>query len=170
VFYSTDRGDTWYAGNYSLLDRRVLTATISPSFAEDRNALIGTETGAFISTNGGRSWQVADLPYVAVTSVAFSARGILYAGTDGDGMYTSADKGLTWTRSTLENTLSISLILTPASHELLVFADDTLYCSTDRGETWATHKLRTSATAAVLLKPTLLLVGYEDGAISRNDL
>ena len=104
--------------------------------------LIGTETGVFSSKNGGRSWDVVDLPYIAVTSIAFAPHDIVYAGTDGDGMYTSLDKGLTWTRSTLENTLSISVILMPSMHDLFVFASETLYRSWDFGATWITHKLR----------------------------
>lgn len=170
VFYSTDHGTTWLTGNFSLRDRHVLTSAISPDFAQDRTVLIGTETGVFNSRNGGRSWDVADLPYVAATSVAFTPDGIVHAGTDGDGMYTSADKGLTWTRSTLKNTLTISLILTPSARELLVFAEETLYRSADAGATWTTHKLRASVTAAALLKADRLLIGYVDGVIGSSAL
>ncbi len=169
VFYSPDYGMTWLTGNFSLGDSRGLTSTISPNFAADRTVLIGTETGLFDSRNGGRSWDWADLPYVPVTSVAFTPAGIVYAGTDGDGMYTSADNGLTWKRSTLKNTLSISLILTPSARDLLVFAGETLYRSQDAGARWTAHTLRAAATAAALLDADRLLIGYTDGSIGRFD-
>lgn len=175
VFYSSDRGNTWYAGNFSLLDRRVLAVAISPAYPSDRTALIGTETGVFSSSNGGRSWNVADLPYIAATSVVFSPDGTVYAGTDGDGVYTSADKGVTWARSALDYRLSISLILTsstfsPSDRDVLVFAEQMLYRSVDGGAAWTAYRLHTTATAAVLLDAARLLVGYLDGTIRTLDL
>ncbi len=170
VFYSTDRGTTWLRGNFSLRDYHVLTSAISPEFAADRTVLIGTETGVFNSRNGGRSWDVADLPYVAATSVAFAPDGIVQAGTDGDGLYTSADKGLTWTRAKLNSTLTISLILTPSVRERLVFADETLYRSLNAGTTWTPHKLRAPVTAAAPLSAHRLLIGSADGIIDSLDL
>ncbi|MEO8392688.1 MAG: YCF48-related protein [Chloroflexota bacterium] len=170
AFYSTDRGETWWKDNYALLDPRILALAISPNFAQDHRVLIGTETGVFSSINGGRSWEFVDVPYIAVPSVAFAPNGIAYAGTDGDGMYTSADNGRTWTRSTLENTLSINLILTPSERDLLVFADTTLYRSLDAGATWMMHELPSAVSAAVLLNAARLLVGYSDGTIGGIDL
>ncbi len=170
VLYSTDRGEIWLTGNFSLLDYHVLTVVISPDFASDRTALIGTETGAFSSNNGGRSWQDVDLPYAAVTTLAFAPDGQLYAGTEGDGMFVSSDKGQSWTRANLQSTLIVDLILTPPTHELLVFAVDRLYVSRDRGERWQMQALRTSVTAAATLHAGVLLVGYADGTISRVEL
>lgn len=170
TFYSTDRGGTWYAGNFSLLDRRVLAVAISPEYAKDRTALIGTETGVFSSSNGGRSWDVADLPYVAATSVVFAPDGTVYAGTDGDGVYTSDDKGVTWSRSTLDSRLSISIILAPSARDVLVFAERALYRTQDGGAAWTEYPLHTAATAAAMLSPTRVLVGYLDGTISGIDL
>lgn len=170
VFYSVDRGETWLTGNFSLLDFRVLTLAFSPAFADNRTILIGTETGVFNSANSGRSWQAVDLPYVAVPSIAFASQNIVYAGTDGDGLYISADKGLTWSRSSLDTTLSISLVLTPSERDLFVFADATLYRSHDAGETWTIHELNAPATAAAPLNEAQLLVGYANGTISRIGL
>ncbi len=169
VFYSTDGGASWLTGNFALLDFHVTTSAISPRFAEDRSVLIGTETGLFISINGGRSWDVADLPYVASPAVAFSPDGVIYVGTDGDGLYRSRDQGATWSRCGLKNTLVVSHILAPTTGDLFVIAEKTLYRSSDAGTTWQALALRAPAAAAVILDAGRLLIGYADGDISPFD-
>lgn len=62
----------------------------------------GTAGGVFESTDGGASWQARGngLNSVEIVAIAIdpSDRNVLAAGSEGFGLFTSADAGLTWTR------------------------------------------------------------------------
>jgi len=61
-----------------------------------------TATGLFRSRNGGRAWRESaplgdGAPVLClVLSLGFEVDGILFAGTDGAGLFRSADRGVTW--------------------------------------------------------------------------
>ncbi len=57
VFRSADRGASWVAWNFGLLDLNVLCLAVSPDFANDETLVAATESGLFVSTNGGRAWR-----------------------------------------------------------------------------------------------------------------
>ena len=115
VFRSGDRGSQWESWNFGLLDLDVYSIAISPAFGDplgssglgssgDETLYVGTETGIFRSTNGGRAWREVgfDTDLAPVLSLALSpdyARdGCLYAGTASQGLYCSGDRGRTWAR------------------------------------------------------------------------
>lgn len=56
LLVSHNRGARWVAWNFGLLDWYVLCVAVSDNYAEDRTVYIGTETGVFRSTTGGKSW------------------------------------------------------------------------------------------------------------------
>ncbi len=93
VLKSTDRGRTWTSVKGNLPDGEHVWA-----LAEDhvnRNLLFaGTEHGAFVTLNGGQSWQPlrAGLPPVAVRDIAIQRREHdLVLGTFGRGLYVMDD-------------------------------------------------------------------------------
>jgi photosystem II stability/assembly factor-like uncharacterized protein len=88
VYKSTDRGKTFVS-----LASNIPAGSVN-GIAEDprhSNALyLGTDFGAFVSTDGGRRWEVlgANLPSVQVSDLAYQARdNILVIATYGRGMY-----------------------------------------------------------------------------------
>ena len=62
VFRSADRGGYWAAWNFGLLDLNVFALAVSPDYASDETLYVGTESGIFRSTNGGRAWRAVDFP------------------------------------------------------------------------------------------------------------
>jgi len=70
-----------------------------PQFADDETLFVGTESGIFRSTNGGRAWREISFPSESapVLSLALSPDyahdGTLVAGTESDGLFGSYDKG-----------------------------------------------------------------------------
>ncbi|MCS6772900.1 MAG: hypothetical protein RMM31_00735 [Anaerolineae bacterium] len=89
VWRTTTRGASWFAWNHGLIDLRVNDVAFSPRFAEDEIALAATESGLFISYNGGRAWRelmtpAGSTPFtcVAVEESALHA----FAGTE-DGLW-----------------------------------------------------------------------------------
>ena len=90
-----------------MLDLNVFCMAISSDFANDETLFVGTESGIFRSTNGGRAWREVDFPteFAPVLSLAVSPDytndgdgGVLLAGTESCGLFCSEDGGRTWTR------------------------------------------------------------------------
>ena len=218
VFRSGDRGGRWESWNFGLLDLEVYCIALSPAFGDplassglassglassglassglassgDETIYVGTETGIFRSTNGGRAWREVDfdLNLAPVLSLALSpdyARdGCLYAGTASHGLYRSEDRGQTWERvgeavPSLAGALaqSVSALLLapdyPAKPQILAMLADALLVSRDGGTTWEAWKkvLDLGPGAACVAAPlgldpgAPLLVGLLDGRVLR---
>jgi len=151
VFRSADRGRRWSAWNFGLLDLNVLCLAISPDFANDETLLVGTETGIFRSTNGGRAWRETDFPvdFAPVLSLALSPNyaddGTLLAGTESCGLFSSQDRGHTWThlgKDTIVDAVN-SVVLSPefpTKPDILVVLSTALLISRDGGQSWTDWK------------------------------
>lgn len=107
VLRSADRGVTWHAWNYGLLDLGVNAIAISPNFGEDTSCFAASDHGVFMSINGGRAWQELPVPMDAgpFTSLAIrnqvSSRDLvseLFVGTEGNGLWSSAEPFENWQR------------------------------------------------------------------------
>ena len=88
VYKSTDQGKTFTSLAANLPAGPVNVIREDP--ASPNVLYLGTDFGAFISSDGGRQWQVlgAGLPSVQVSDLAYQARDhILVASTYGRGMY-----------------------------------------------------------------------------------
>jgi photosystem II stability/assembly factor-like uncharacterized protein len=98
VFRSINSGAGWSGWNFGLYDHRVNCLAISPDFAHDQTVFAGTDTGLFISRNGGRSWSArADDDLTCVTFIGLSPNfGLdrrLWIATEKDGLLESKDAG-----------------------------------------------------------------------------
>ena len=188
VLFSADRGHRFGAWNFGLLDLNILCLAISPDFARDETVFVGTQSGVFRSTNGGRAWREIDLPvgYEAVLSLAlspdFARDGILFAGAETQGLLLSTDAGESWQRLGEDVfTEAINAIhLAPsfsAQPEILALHADALLHSTDRGESWTPwreNKLADQEVTAILAPQgfdaaAFVLVGLADGKVLRLD-
>jgi len=184
VFRSGERGVHWATWNFGLLDLNVLCLAISPAFAEDETVFAGTDSGIFCSTNGGRAWREVDFPadLAPVLSLALSpgyaSAGLLFAGTESYGLYTSQDRGHSWTRlgeGTIDGAVN-SLLLSPefpARPEMLVSWAEALLISRDGGQTWSDwnpdfdiqHSIMAVAAPLGLGPDAPLMVGLVDGQV-----
>jgi photosystem II stability/assembly factor-like uncharacterized protein len=155
VLRSADRGQNWYAWNFGLLDLGVMCLAISPDFVEDETVFAGTESSLFRSTNGGRAWREVELPsgYDPIISLACSPdfsqqpgrAGVVFAGTESQGLYRSLDRGKSWKRvgeGLLEGIIQ-NLVLAQSntntmigSLDCLAVADGKVFLSRDQGDTW----------------------------------
>ncbi len=170
IFRSTDRGQTWAAANFGLLDLKVLSLAISPDFAHDETLFAGTESGLFRSTNGGRAWRDVELPidFDPVLSLAFSPAyaqdNTVFAGTESHGLLISRDDGHTWQPAAgfpTDQPVNHLLVSTSQPAHVLALSGNQLLCSRDSGQTWASwsHDLP-PATITTVAAPA----GLESGA------
>ena len=179
-------GSHWYPWNFGLLDLNILTMSISPNFADDEMLFVGTESGIFRSTNGGRAWREAGFPpeVAPVLSLApspdYAHDGTLFAGTELHGLFSSHDKGRTWTRlgeDAIADTVN-GIVLSPqfpTKPHILALLNDALLVSRDGGKSWSDWKPGLPVepgTASVAAPQGLdaaapLLVGLIEGGVLR---
>jgi photosystem II stability/assembly factor-like uncharacterized protein len=164
VLRTRDRGLTWDAWNFGLLDLEVLALAISPRFAEDETIFAATASGIFRSPNAGRAWRELQFPEDAgavlclAVSPAFGADQTLFAGTEEGGIYRSTDGGRRWKAlpSNFDGEFLNALLLSPqfgTDHTLFAVTEAAVYRSTDNGQHW-TRAARTPGAMSMALPPT----------------
>lgn len=111
--------------------------------AGDGSLYLGNEDGVWISLDQGASWQPRrrGLPPRAVLTLAVAPDDPqrIYAGTEGEGIYTSDDGGAQWIPLAWDNYIIPQLVLDP-HHPNRIYvrvAYERIYRSDDGGQTWA---------------------------------
>lgn len=182
VLRSWDRGNSWAAWNFGLLDLDLYALVASATFALDETLYVGAESGVFCSTNGGRAWRETAFPMDAapVLSLALEpdqgAGGSIWAGTEAHGLWRSADGGDTWEAVTaLANVGAVNLLLIdpalPGEPRLLALVGSVAYLSPDGGRSWQRvdmehgRVITSVAAAAGLGADRPLLLGAQAGEI-----
>lgn len=160
IFVSHDRGITWHAWNFGLLDLNIFDLKAAPHFAQNETLFAAVESGIFRSTNHGLAWRevpfnLDDAPILSLAiSPDFQQDGILLAGTETQGLFKSEDAGRTWQRigaeSIQENVEALALApdFTTNPYILALVGGD-LLLSCDGGVSWQSRISQTSITGPV---------------------
>ncbi len=139
--------------------------------ADDADTLAAAHAaGVQVSRDGGRSWAAADVPGPAAAAAA--ARGRLYALTDA-GVWTSADRGLTWTRDADRPPLRLLAAGPRGGRLAAVGPAGEIVVSDDAGTTWRGAGLETppalSGLAVVdFAAPFLLAATGTEGVLAES--
>lgn len=182
VLRSWDRGASWAAWNFGLLDLSVYALVISPDFARDDTLYVGVESGVFRSSNGGRAWRETAFPMecAPVLSLAispdFGTDGVIFAGTEANGLWMSADRGVTWRAlPSWETTGPINAIILEPNHiqkpTILAVTDAALCRSHDGGASWQVqHAAELSGVTCAAVPSGLqpgaqIMLGTGDGRV-----
>ncbi len=128
---SRDAGRSWSACAPELADQNVVRIAASPSYNTDHTVVFGVETaagvgGAWISTNGGISARVLDIPSedtgnAVAFSPGFTTDHTFAVGVGADGLFVTTDAGATFDK--VYGGTVTSLLFSPAyttTHELFV--------------------------------------------------
>jgi photosystem II stability/assembly factor-like uncharacterized protein len=164
IFRSRDAGLTWQ----QLPDLRDEQVWSLASWQADPHFLAaGTETGIFLSTDGGESWQRISPPgawrFGPVVSIAFDPenRQVIYAGTP-HLPWKTEDGGAHWqaVHTGIETDSDVFSLQVDWSRTAKIFAGacSGTYRSVDGGGKWAKLKDVTDRTFAVAQHPTKALV------------
>jgi photosystem II stability/assembly factor-like uncharacterized protein len=154
LFKTTDGGGNWDAvDSFPSLSVKALAVDSTRAAAVYAGAaVLGTDPGGVVrSADGGASWQPRSqgIPGLDTLAVAADPRDpdFLAAGTNGQGLFLSAQGGRLWTRSSLGFTPPspgfpfsvVQLLFSPAGAPEALYALllPTLAVSTDRGEHWS---------------------------------
>ena len=96
IYCSRDLGSTWTATSIDDTVPFAEMVAVSSRFAQDRTLFVGGRNGLYRSQDGGASW-LRVLSGGRVTSVVLTpGDGVLFVGTEVDGIVRSADGGRTW--------------------------------------------------------------------------
>jgi photosystem II stability/assembly factor-like uncharacterized protein len=147
---------------------------------------VGTESGIYRSTNGGRAWQETSFPIDSAPvislalSPAYASDRTLFAGTESSGLFRTDDEGGHWEDVGGDALCSAinAIVLSPefpSRPDILVMLDDTLLISRDGGTSWSAWPMTMSQTEMVTAVATPqgidrgapLLVGLADGNLLR---
>ena len=136
---STDAGRTW--ADAGMVPERVLQLVSNP--VNDNVVFARTGTNVWRSETGGANWtSVASLPGrpLALTMTGHSdPSGVLFLGTDTQGLYTSLDSGRTWQTAggrlsqVGAGSLAISALAVSPGDEQVVYAAATFSMATPQG-------------------------------------
>ncbi|MFM9840355.1 MAG: YCF48-related protein [Cyclobacteriaceae bacterium] len=162
VYYSSDLGENWIAINKS-----IESLTIYSLFVNGNDIYAGSSQGGFYySSNHGVTWSFIEGVFKGKQIRDFVICGSkLFAASDG--IYTSEDKGLTWTKLVLGIT-SVNAI-SAVDNTLYVSGGQPLHISRDFGVTWTTSNIGTSGGAyfmsAIYATGDEVYIGASSGAI-----
>jgi len=92
VYVSTNNGQNWAVKNNGLG-----SWYIAHLFVFDFKVFVGTDNGLYFSSDNGNNWQNAGLNTYSKVLSSTSTNNSIYVGTDGQGVYYSANGEETWT-------------------------------------------------------------------------
>ncbi len=154
VLRSTDGGRFWNLSNFGLRNFEIYALVTAGEWGWRETAYAGTADGVYVSPNGGRAWKFCGLPGKAVLSLAanaaFGEKPTLFAGTEGEGLWRSADAGKTWQQVAPGNpetphsaggapgaSCSVNALWWREDNHLLAATSELgVLCSSDGGENW----------------------------------
>ena len=178
VFRTTDAGATWSPLNDGLTNLSTTALAGSqlppspgcppPEECFPPDLYVGTTTGLFHFFLD--SWSpVAGVPAVPINSIA-KASGSVWAGTEGKGLYHSADFGQTWAQVSGLPGVTVQKVATTGGVTLAIVSGG-MFRSTDGGATWnAVFPIAGPAflfyAGFITFDPTDPTIAYTSGSIS----
>ncbi|MEO0539325.1 MAG: hypothetical protein AAFZ80_00505 [Cyanobacteria bacterium P01_A01_bin.105] len=150
----------------------VVKVLTSATYSQDQTLLMLIRGSLFRSTDGGESWtrivQGLDNKFNFVDLAVDLERGTAYLVSPGDGVYASADGGLSWQRA---NAGLAALTLTQvetAGGETLI-ADDAGQLYRWAAEAWELAFTADSGVSAIALTPTGAVIADDQGQLYTSD-
>jgi photosystem II stability/assembly factor-like uncharacterized protein len=180
VFRSDDGGQTWGTANAGLLDLTILSIAFSPDFELDRTGFVATASGLYATRNGGKAWRSVDLgldePAIQCLAISprFGTDGLIFAGTEDDGLLRSDDAGATWEGVTGVESRSVTAVaFSSGAPRIAVATDQGVMVTTDAGLTWSRRGEEFGPvlclTFAVCEESEALIIGLVGEGLARSE-
>ncbi|MGB9591074.1 MAG: T9SS type A sorting domain-containing protein [Candidatus Kryptoniota bacterium] len=166
VFICPLNGTSWNASINGLTNNYVNALVEFNS-----NIFAGTEAGVFRSTDNGQSWTQTSLNNVIVSAFAISGT-ILFAGTEGGGIYYTNDNGANWVQINPFNTGFFVSDICIWENKIIVSTDRGIFISDNNGQSWTNVNsgLKTSNVPALSISGTLIFAGTSGYGVWRRPL
>lgn len=137
VFRTTNKGELWkeLPSNGGLEYDYINSIVIG----DDSDIYVGAGNGFFISKNLGTNWtkSIAGMADTSVNTLIINSTGVIYAGTNEEGLFKSSDRGLSWVKAGIGlRTLQVDCLVISPKGFLLAGTYNGVFKSTDDGENW----------------------------------
>lgn len=172
MFISSDGGSNWSADDSGIVISDINSFAVlgSDIFTNCFQEYYGNAGSLYSTNNNGNNWTdiTSNLnSYSDITAIVASG-GEVFAATDNDAVYVSADSGMTWnTSSNLGNLEITALFATP--NNLFAATNSGMFQSPDGGTTWLSASSGIAAADITVLSfaqgPSALYCGSIDGAV-----
>lgn len=151
IYSSTDAGDSWQLLPSTLEQKFWYVFDVKFNPHREGDILVSTWRGIFRSTDDGASWQTSisttSAPWSAMVEYSATQPGLVYASTEGDGIYRSINHGQSFQRLEDIETQAFSRVYLASapSNGLTLYAAFThrdtqqcsgMYRSDDSGRSW----------------------------------
>jgi photosystem II stability/assembly factor-like uncharacterized protein len=174
VFKTEDSGENWKEQNAGFLKPFVSDIILDRS--RTNKVLAASEDGVYMSTNGGKRWQLTGLKGKGVRTLQQhpSESNTFFAGTEDDGFFFSSDGGRTWQQSNAGITqLTVYTIVCDRSNVDVLYIGTHgggVYRSDDRGKSWkqiilGLDNLVVHALLLLPSNPSVVLAGTLNGGL-----
>ena len=183
ILRSIDGGRYWNLSNFGLRNFEVFALVCAPNWSEHEQVYAATGDGVYESPNGGRAWRqlgaglqqrvVLCMTLLPLAGHPSRAGGVLFVGTEQDGLFRSDDGGLTWQLLDLGGDPGPvnSLCVSPQGIVLAGSSDLGLLRSSDGGQTWLQVGPRDAIVLSLGASVDRMLAGcYETGLLISSDV
>lgn len=157
IFLSTNNGVSWTPVDSGLTDTsvakvRALVVTTGAAGTDSIDVFAGTDNGVFLSTDNGTSWTLIRDGLTTHNVLSLIGSGtIVYAGTEGGGVFFSYNDGTTWTWTEADSGLTNMNVSSLSAINEIVVSDlgailnvvylyagtpTGIFLSTDEGVSW----------------------------------
>ncbi|MCC6801405.1 MAG: hypothetical protein IT319_00870 [Anaerolineae bacterium] len=178
ILRSTDGGRYWQYSSFGLQDFSITALTAVPVWNDREIMFAATAAGLYRSPNGGRAWKLANcgLEDCVVLSIApspnFAQDGMVFVGTEADGIFRSCDGGFTWQPGTIASELGAAipainvLWFCPDGETCLAGLDDgRILRSWEHGDSWVTDAKVSTSILCFFSEGDRLYAGTADAGI-----
>ena len=177
VFKSEDSGEHWREQNNGFLKPFVSDIVVDRS--NTTRLFAASEDGVYTSTNAGAQWHLAGLEGRGVRTLLQhpTEPNTVFAGTEDDGFYFTADGGKTWRQSNASLTqLTVYAIVCERSHPNVLYVGTHgggVYRSDDHGKNWkqvsiGLDNLVVHALAVLPSNPSVVFAGTLNGGLFKS--
>lgn len=139
IHYSEDNGSTWQ--NLWQQNWHFEEFINDIEFFKNKIYLATDKSYVQIAEVGSSNWQTSSVGLTSnarINCLLGINNNLLIAGTDGDGIFTTADEGANWTKTA--NGLRVFDLASEPNGNILAAAGYSIYRSTDGGSTWNTSE------------------------------
>ena len=182
ILRSTDGGRYWNLSNFGLRHFEVFALAATADWTRSERLFAATEGGVYKSPNGGRAWRpagsalqgltVLSLAWLPERGAASPGGGLLFAGTESDGLFRSQDNGQTWQQLDLggDSGPVNSLVALPGEGVLAGTSAMGLLHSGDAGLSWQPRGPQDAAALCLAERDGSIFAGlYESGLLASMD-
>lgn len=173
LYRSSNRGENWTILTRGLEATNVYCLEVDSDGLVYVGTYVDSLAGSAVirSFDNGETWQAADkaISNRYVKSLESRSTNSLLAGTHGEGIFYSADSGVTWMQSNLVAS-SVLTLLTQSNGKIFAGTTKGIFQTEDGGRNWTDTQIRDLSYCILSVSENILLAGQGGGTEAKGVL